>query len=332
MVADLRGRMLRDLRISVTDRCNLRCTYCMPKEHFSKEHDFLPRSEILDLEEIALIVESLLPIGLKKVRLTGGEPLLRRDVSELVKMIRKLSQDLDVSLTTNGVLLTNILEDLIASGLDRITISLDAINSELFKKMSDSNSEVEQVVLAIEKCLDLGLPLKINTVIQAGVNEDQIIPIIERFAPLGIEVRFIEFMDVGTTNRWKFDDVVTGEQMREIISKRLGELTPLNPINSSDVARMWISSQGYKIGFIESISKPFCGDCTRLRLSAHGSLYTCLFNEHGNDIKAMIRMGASKEEIRRATLSIWGSRKDNYSEVRENNTKSQKVEMSFIGG
>jgi len=332
MVPDLRGRLLRDLRVSVTDRCNLRCTYCMPKEHFSSEHVFLPRSEILNLEEIALVVESLLPLGLKKVRLTGGEPLLRRDVAELVKMIRLLSQDIDLSLTTNGVLLENMLDDLIESGLNRVTVSLDALDSEKFKSMTDSKTNVECVITAINSCIQRDIPVKINCVVQAGVNDDQIVPLIEKFSPLGIDIRFIEYMDVGTTNYWKLEEVMTGAQMRDLISLSLGKLEELIPENSSDVARMWMSPQGYRIGFIESISRPFCGDCTRLRLSAHGSLYTCLFSEQGNDIKSLIRMGANKNEICTAIQNIWGKRDDRYSELRGQEANLQKIEMSFIGG
>jgi len=304
----------------------------MPKEHFSSEHVFLPRSEILDLEEIALVVDSLLPLGLNKVRLTGGEPLLRRDVAELVKMIRKLSPDIDLSMTTNGLLLENMLEDLIEAGLDRVTISLDALDPEKFKSMTDSKTNVECVITAIESCIQRSIPVKINCVVQAGVNDDQIIPLIEKFAPLGIDIRFIEYMDVGTTNYWKLEEVMSGFEMRELISRSLGKLNELTPENQSDVARMWLSPQGYRIGFIESISKAFCGDCSRLRLSAHGSLYTCLFNEHGNDIKSIIRMDASLNEIRTAVQNIWSKRDDRYSELRGKESNLQKVEMSFIGG
>ena len=334
---DTRGRPLRDLRISVTDRCNFRCKYCMPKETY-EEHKFLPRSGILTFEEITQIVDSLSPIGLKKVRLTGGEPLLRRNITELITMLRNGHSELDIALTTNGVLLAKMANALADSGLNRVTISLDSLNENQYKELADveNSATPESVIQAIEIAQAAGLTCKVNTVVQAGVNEDQVVPLIERLGPLGVPIRFIEFMDVGMTNDWNLDKVVTGAKLREMISQKLGPLEKVAPGHKSDVARRWKTPQGWEIGFIESISSPFCGDCSRARLSADGHIFTCLFSNKGHDIKSIIRMEATNDEIAQAIQSIWQARDDAYSEQRGKNTGqasgNDKIEMSFIGG
>jgi cyclic pyranopterin phosphate synthase len=295
----------------------------MPKEHFDSKHKFLPRSEILDYEEIVLIVNSLIPLGLKKVRLTGGEPLLRKDICELIKM---LPEELDIAMTTNGILLEKYAPKLKKSGLKRVTVSLDAIDIETFQAMGDTKETPETVLRGIETARLAGLKVKINTVIRAGYNEHSINKISERFVGSDVIVRFIEFMDVGETNSWNLDEVLTGEQMRKMFES----LEMVQPNHNGEVAKRFLHGQ-QELGFIESVSKPFCGDCNRARLSADGSLFTCLFASVGHDLKAMIRLGATRKDIRDAICTIWESRDDAYSETRST-TNRPKIEMSFIGG
>ena len=323
MVEDTRGRPLRDLRISLTDRCNMRCRYCMPREHFTENHEFLNKTEILSYEEIASIVNSLVPLGLEKVRLTGGEPLLRRDIDKLVK---QLPSELDLALTTNGLLLERYAEILFDSGLDRVTVSLDAIDEETFQKMGDTKESPSKVLKGIEKALSVGLKVKVNSVIRKGVNTHSIKEISDYFINSDVIVRFIEYMDVGETNSWNLDEVVSGEEMRKI-------LEPLYTIEQNytgEVANRY-SRGSQELGFIESVSKPFCHSCNRARLSADGKIYTCLFASKGNDLKSLLRMGASDEDIRIAISSIWKNRDDAYSENR-GKMEHSKVEMSYIGG
>ena len=323
MVEDMRGRPLRDLRISLTDRCNMRCRYCMPREHFTENHEFLNKTEILSYEEIASIVNSLVPLGLEKVRLTGGEPLLRRDIDKLVK---QLPSELDLALTTNGLLLERYAEILFDSGLDRVTVSLDAIDEETFQKMGDTKESPSKVLKGIEKALSVGLKVKVNSVIRKGVNTHSIKEISDYFINSDVIVRFIEYMDVGETNSWNLDEVVSGEEMRKI-------LEPLYTIEQNytgEVANRY-SRGSQELGFIESVSKPFCHSCNRARLSADGKIYTCLFASKGNDLKSLLRMGASDEDIRIAISSIWKNRDDAYSENR-GKMEHSKVEMSYIGG
>lgn len=331
MLRDKLGREIRDLRISVTDRCNFRCTYCMPKGEY-ENFDFLPRKDILSYEEMSKIVKILIPLGLKKVRITGGEPLLRKDLSKLVRMIRNLSEEMDIAITTNAVLLSKYAQQLAEAGLSRVTVSLDAFSDKLFKEMSDSNYSVQDVLAGVESARKAGLPVKVNTVIKRHKNEDEITKLVKHFAPQGIPVRFIEFMDVGTKNDWNLDSVVPGKEMRDLLSKEFGKLSRISDLHSGQVSNDWEFESGWRVGFIESISNPFCSDCNRARLSADGKIYTCLFASNGNDIISILRMDATEEEIERAIETIWQNRADRYSETRGTEEKVEKVEMSYIGG
>ena len=332
VLEDAYHRPLLDLRISVTDRCNMRCRYCMPREHFDENHAFLPKEDILRFEEIVRVVQSLIPHGLRKVRLTGGEPLLRRDLSELVRQLRACSEDLDIAITTNGLLLKKHLLELRDAGLSRVTISLDALDEGIYKHMGDTDATPSIVLDAIDEAQNNGLPVKINAVIKKDVNEGQVLDLVSFFGPRGIPVRFIEYMDVGSTNDWNLNHVVSAEAMRSTLEAHLGPLQANQPRHASDVAKIYSTTDGWTIGFIESITNPFCGDCSRARLSANGSIYTCLFTNQGHDVRGILRMDASNEEIGQAIQSIWLNRKDRYSEERSNQTKRIKVEMSYIGG
>lgn len=330
---DVHSRPLRDLRISVTDRCNFRCTYCMPREHFGSNHAFIPRDDILTYEEIITVVSSLLPLGLAKVRITGGEPLLRKDVTTLISMLRGLDQNLDIAMTTNGILLPRHADALQKSGLSRITVSLDAVEEKKFTSITDSRNTPEDVFAGIEAAQKAGLPVKVNCVVKKGVNEDQIIPLTQACNERNIAVRFIEFMDVGTTNEWNIDAVMSGKEMRQVLTQYLGPMKPLKAQHPSDVARLWQMADGSTVGFIESVTNPFCGDCSRARLSAHGSIYTCLFSSHGFDLRSMLRFEADSKDIAYAIQDIWIHRNDKYSQERASSKKQrQPVEMSFIGG
>lgn len=333
-LVDRYQRPLHDLRISVTDRCNFRCTYCMPREHFGADHAFLEREALLTYEEITTVVRSLVPTGLRKVRLTGGEPLLRKDIMTLVEMLRAAGPELDLALTTNGALLERHASALKQAGLDRVTVSLDAMDRALFQQMADTtNHGPDEVLSGIEVALSLGLGVKVNTVVQKGVNEGELIPLAEACAERNIPLRFIEFMDVGNTNAWKLEDVLTGQEIRTVLEGRFGPLNPVQLSDPSQVARTYETVDGQRFGFIESVSNPFCGDCTRARLSANGSLYTCLFSSTGHDLKALLRMEAMEHEVLQAIRSIWEDRNDRYSVERTSIERpSSKVEMSFIGG
>jgi len=331
---DTLSRPLQDLRISVTDRCNLRCTYCMPRELFGPDHKFLPREMIMSYEEMCKTAVALSKSGLQKIRLTGGEPLLRRDVSEFVAMLRHaLGPDIDIAMTTNGILLPKHAEALANAGLSRVTVSLDAIDEEVFSEISDTDVSVSAVHQGIEAAIKVGLPVKVNAVIRKGVNEGQLLPLAEHFRGTGIELRFIEFMDVGTTNEWKMEEVMTAAEMIKIISEKY----PIASVDSEypgQVAKRWkyLDQEGH-IGFITSVSQPFCGDCCRARLSVDGKLYTCLFSSSGHDLLPLIRSGISDQELQQEITNVWQKRDDRYSELRNSNhSKLDKVEMSYIGG
>jgi cyclic pyranopterin phosphate synthase len=330
-VLDMLQRPIEDIRISLTDKCNFRCTYCMPKSVYGREYKFLPRSELLNFEELQFLVQELLPFGLKKVRLTGGEPLLRKDIEHLVHLFRELSDDLDIAMTTNGVLLKQALPKLVNAGLSRVTISLDAVENEIFQSMADNQIFSSQDVLdSIAFCKQNNVPAKVNAVIRKGVNEHQILPLIKAMMDLDVEIRFIEFMDVGQTNNWNLDEVITGAEIRKIISSEFGECKQVQT-KPSAVARQWKLANDYVFGCIESVSKPFCSTCSRLRLSANGRLYTCLFSEEHHDIKNVIRTTPS--DVQTFISSIWSKRRDRYSELRANfDAQQKKPEMSFIGG
>jgi len=333
MTEDSLGRPLKDLRISITDRCNFRCNYCMPPDQFGHNHEFLPRSEILSFEDITLIVKSMLTLGLKKVRITGGEPLLRKDICKLISMIRECDSTLDIALTTNGSLLSKFAEDLAKSGLDRVTVSIDAIDDGLISKISNSNFTSQEIIEGITAAKDSGLKVKINTVVIKNFNECEIVPIVKLFYRMGVVVRFIEYMDVGGTKDWNPNQVVFGDEIRDIIEQEIGALYPVNDSLYGEVANRWSFDDGYQIGFIESISKPFCKSCTRARISANGSIYTCLFSEQGHDLKSLIKMGADSNDLANAITAVWRKREDKYSEIRQSiRPNSKPVQMHFIGG
>ena len=332
---DSLARPLRDLRISVTDRCNFRCPYCMPKEVFGSGFAFLQREELLTFEEIARLTRSFVANGVRKIRLTGGEPLLRRDLELLVEQLAAIDGVDDIALTTNGSLLTREKAfALKAAGLTRITISLDSLDDGVFRAMNDVDFPLVKVLDAIDNAFAAGLtPLKIDAVVKRGLNADGINDIARRFRGTGAIVRFIEFMDVGNSNGWRIDDVVSG---REII-ERLTREWPLVPAEQNyfgEVAERWLYADGAgEIGIITSVTQPFCGSCTRARLSANGQLYLCLFASHGHDFRAMLRGGASDDAIAERIANVWRARDDRYSEVRSENTVGlPKVEMSHIGG
>ncbi len=329
---DTMGRPLRDLRVSVTDRCNFRCRYCMPRERFGKEHEFLPKSKILSYEEIQKFVLACKPLGLSKVRITGGEPLLRRDLHKLVRQISSL--DLEVALTTNGSFLSREAPRLAEAGLDRVTISLDAIDQELHTTITDSNVPVSEILEGIADAVSSGLdPVKVNCVVQRGVNESQIPKLVRQFRGTGVVIRFIEFMDVGGTNGWTPGQVIPTSEIMNFLSKEF-DLVPLMRDSPSDVASRWAHSDGSgEIGFISSVSQPFCGDCVRARLSSDGKLFTCLFTTLGHDLSKLIRDGSDGPELTQAITEVWTRRSDRYSEERSSNAYSlPKVEMSYIGG
>ena len=333
MTLDLFKRPLRDLRVSVTDRCNFRCVYCMPKEIFGKGYQFLPQDQVLTFEEIARLVRSFAELGVQKVRLTGGEPLVRRDLEKLVGMLAEIP-DLDLTLTTNGSLLAEKAAALAAAGLKRVTVSLDSLDDATFKRMNDVDFPVQRVLDGIAAAERAGLaPIKVNMVVRRGLNEDSVLPMARHFRNSGHVLRFIEYMDVGTSNGWRLDDVVPA---RELIASINNEF-PLEPVQAGYrgevAARYRYRDGGGEIGVISSVTQPFCADCTRARLSADGSLYTCLFATQGHDLRALVRSGASDEDIRVAVMSVWAAREDRYSELRSSETAGlNKIEMSFIGG
>ena len=329
---DTMGRPLRDLRVSVTDRCNFRCRYCMPRERFGKEHNFLPKSEILSYEEIQKFVLACKPLGLRKVRITGGEPLLRKDLPKLVRYISDLG--LEVALTTNGSFLKREAARLAEAGLDRVTISLDAVDQELHSRITDSNVTVADILDGIHEAISRGLgPVKVNCVVQRGVNESQITKLVRQFRGTGAIVRFIEFMDVGGTNGWTRGQVVPTSEILEFLSDEF-DLVPLMRDSPSDVASRWGHSDGSgEVGFISSVSQPFCGDCVRARLSSNGKLFTCLFTSIGHDMSELIRGEGDVSNLNEAIKEVWTRRSDRYSEDRSSDAYSlPRVEMSYIGG
>jgi cyclic pyranopterin phosphate synthase len=334
-LVDVFGRPLHDLRISVTDRCNFRCTYCMPKEVFGHDYRFLDRKELLDFEEITRLARVAVSLGVKKLRLTGGEPLVRRDLEQLISMLAKL--DAEVTLTTNASLLPRKAQSLKDAGLARITVSLDAMDDATFRAMNDVDFPVDRVLEGIEAARDAGLPVKVNCVVKRGVNEKQIVPMARHFRETPHILRFIEYMDVGATNGWRMDDVVPAAEIRSLIDAEF----PIEEAEANyrgEVAKRWRYKDGKgEIGIIASVTQPFCGDCSRSRLSAEGKLYTCLFAVRGHDLRAVIRSGASDDDLAAKLAEIWRVRGDRYSELRAQNTLDpaigeRKVEMSYIGG
>jgi GTP 3',8-cyclase len=331
---DTRGRPLHDLRISVTDRCNFRCVYCMPRAVFGPDHAFLPRAELLTFEEITRLVAIFTRLGVEKVRLTGGEPLVRRELPTLVASLAAIPGVRDLTLTTNGVLLPDHASALKEAGLHRVTVSLDADDDATFMRMNDAGVPVSRVLAGIEAAEAAGLgPIKLNMVVKRGWNEHAVLPMARRFRGTGRILRFIEYMDVGHSNGWRLDEVITADEILGTITTEF-PLEPMPPTKQGEVAERYRYTDGAgEIGIIASVSRPFCGDCNRARLSADGQLYTCLFATAGHDLRSLMRGGASDVEIESAVRDIWEARDDRYSEIRSAETVAlPKVEMSYIGG
>jgi GTP 3',8-cyclase len=332
-LTDKLSRPLRDLRISVTDRCNFRCVYCMPKEVFGSDYHFLDRKEVLTFEEIARLARIFVSHGVEKIRLTGGEPLVRKDLHLLVKMLAEIP-GLDLTLTTNGSLLERQAQALKEAGLKRVSVSLDSLDNEVFKAMNDVDFPVDRVVRGMDAAAQVGLtPVKVNMVVKRGLNEDSILPMARFFREKGYILRFIEFMDVGHTNGWRMDDVVPAAEIVRRISAEM-PLEPLDPNYTGEVAERWRYKDGSgEVGVIASVTQAFCRTCNRARLSAEGKLYTCLFAVQGHDFRDLLRSGASDGEISQFIERVWSMRTDRYSELRSENTIDlPKVEMSHIGG
>jgi cyclic pyranopterin phosphate synthase len=332
-LADTLARGLRDLRISVTDRCNFRCVYCMPRETFGSDFKFLPHEEILSFEEIARLARLFAGLGVKKVRITGGEPLVRRELHRLVALLATIP-GLDLTLTTNGALLAKQAGALAKAGLKRVTVSLDSLDDPTFRAINDADFPVARVIEGIDAAAAAGMaPIKINMVVKRGVNDAHVLAMAERWRGTGHIARFIEYMDVGSTNGWRMDDVVPSAEIVKLIGAR-HPLESVDPNYAGEVAERWRYRDGAgEIGVISSVTQAFCASCNRLRLSADGSLYTCLFAEQGHDLKWLLRRGGSDDDIVNEIAAVWRARGDRYSEIRTAETaKARKVEMSYIGG
>lgn len=338
-VVDGLHRPLLDLRISVTDRCNLRCTYCMPREIFDQNHAFLPRPDLLSFEEIVRVAGNFVRLGVRKIRLTGGEPLLRRGIEQLVEKLSALrtpsGEQVEIAMTTNGVLLAAKAQALKEAGLSRITVSLDALDQGIFARMSDSNTRVETILEGIASAQRAGFLVKVNMVVKRGVNDGEIMPMAEYFRNTGIILRFVEYMDVGSSNGWVMDEVVPAREVIGLISVRY-PLIPTSPACAGEVARRWMYEDGAgEIGQITSVTEVFCHECTRMRLSTDGKLYTCLFaDQSGTDVRDLLRSGNSDEEICHSIVKCWQNRTDRYSQIRQEIAivPRKKIEMSYIGG
>ncbi len=335
MLADALHRPFRDLRISVTDRCNFRCTYCMPAEIFGERYQFLPKSDLLTFEELTRIAAVMVRLGAQKIRLTGGEPLVRQQIEVLVSMLAGVDGVQDRAMTTNGYLLPQKAQRLRDAGLNRLTVSLDSLDQDVFRRMNGGKADVRDVLKGIDAAERAGFgPLKINTVVQRGVNDQTVVDLARWAKDRGFIVRFIEYMDVGTKNGWRMEQVVPAQEIMERIHAVL-PLEPIAPNYPGEVARRYrYQDGGGEIGVIASVTRPFCGDCTRLRLSAAGSLYTCLFAVTGTDLRGPLRAGATDDELEAIVRGIWSKRTDRYSEMRTSLTESveKKVEMYHIGG
>lgn len=332
---DVRGRPLRDLRISVTDRCNFRCVYCMPRSEFGPDHDFLKTAKLLSFEEIDRVARAAATIGIRKIRLTGGEPLLRAGITTLIKRLSSI-EDIDLAMTTNGSLLAAHAEELVAAGLRRVTVSLDSTDPDTFARMSDTRVPVQTVLDGIDAAVHAGMsPVKVNAVVRRGVNGDSILALAERFKGTGVVVRFIEYMDVGATNRWELSQVMDVHAIVETIG-RVHPLVRVEAVYDGEVATRYRYLDGSgEIGVIGSVSEPFCGTCTRARLSADGKVYTCLFSSTGTDLRALLRSGASQDELVSSLTALWMRRDDRYSELRAGTNEDparDRIEMSYIGG
>ena len=333
MITDKFNRPLRDLRISVTDRCNFRCTYCMPAEIFHERFQFLPKNQLLTFEEITRISNIMVKLGVVKLRLTGGEPLLRQDIDSLIAQLAQIEGVDDLAMTTNAYLLPQMAQSLKNAGLHRLTISLDSLDEAVFQQMNGNRASVEKVLLGIEAAEKVGFsPLKINCVVQKGVNDHTLVDLARYFKDRGHIVRFIEYMDVGTMNGWKLGEVLPAKKLIEAIHAEM-PLEPVNPQYRGEVADRYRYQDGStEIGVIASVTKPFCGDCTRLRLSPEGELFTCLFGTTGADLRQVLRAGVTDDELEQFIRQLWSRREDRYSEERTNITRNNKVEMYHIGG
>ncbi|WP_275580722.1 GTP 3',8-cyclase MoaA [Aquibacillus albus] len=328
------GRVLQDLRISVTDRCNFRCRYCMPKEIFGKDYAFLPKEHLLNFEELERLANLFVQLGVKKIRITGGEPLLRRDLPKLISRLASIEGLEDIALTTNGMFLDKYAQQLKDAGLNRINVSLDALSDQVFKSINDSGVGTERVLNNMKKAKDLGLEVKVNMVVKKGMNDQEVVPMAKYFKEQGMTLRFIEFMDVGQSNGWDFSHVITKKQLFDELSKHF-KLEPINPAYVGEVAKRYrYAGTDSEVGFITSVSESFCSTCTRARISADGKLYTCLFATNGLDVKQILRSEANDEEIVEAITSTWKKRTDRYSDLRTEETAKnrKKIEMSYIGG
>lgn len=333
-IKDHFGRLLKDLRISVTDQCNFRCNYCMPKEIFGPDYQFLPESELLTFKEITRLAKQFAQLGVNKIRLTGGEPLMRKNLHELIEQLTKINGIEDIALTTNGVFLSRDAKKLKEAGLERVNISLDAIEDDVFKQINGKNVVTIPVLKGIEAAQKAGLSVKVNMVVKKGMNESQILPMARHFKGSDVILRFIEFMDVGNHNGWDLNNVISKQQIIDTINEEL----PLEPVKENyygEVASRYCYLDGEgEIGVISSVTDSFCGTCTRMRLSADGKLYTCLFATEGFDIKEKIRNDLTDDQLKDELTSLWGSRKDRYSDERGEiqNKNRKKIEMSYIGG
>jgi len=342
LLTDRRGRVLRDLRISVTDRCNFRCSYCMPKEIFTNDYAYIPHAQLLSFEEVTRLARLFVAQGVEKIRLTGGEPLLRKGLESLIAQLSELrtpnGNPLDLTLTTNGALLARKAKALRAAGLQRITVSLDALDDAIFRTMNDVDFPVATVLEGIEAARAAGLaPIKINMVVKRGTNDHEIVRMARHFRHSGMVLRFIEFMDVGATNGWRMDDVVPSAEVLARL-REVGELIALEPAVAGETAERWAWADGAgEIGLISSVTHAFCGSCNRARLSTEGQLYLCLFADKGYALRELLRGGTTDAQLARAIAAIWSGRDDHYSEIRaqlppDHGAAVKRIEMSYIGG
>ncbi|MBY7142072.1 GTP 3',8-cyclase MoaA [Virgibacillus sp. NKC19-3] len=334
MLTDKLGRPLQDLRISVTDRCNFRCTYCMPREIFGKDYPFMPKDHLLNFEEIERLGKIFVQLGVKKIRLTGGEPLMRKDLPVLIEKLASIDGLEDIGLTTNASLLASQAQKLKDAGLKRVNVSLDALDNTLFQSINDSSVKTERVLKGMKKARDVGLEVKVNMVVKKGMNDQEVIPMAKYFKKQGMTLRYIEFMDVGQTNGWDFTKVITKKELFQELSKHF-QLEPVDPAYVGEVAKRYrYKGTNTEVGFITSVSESFCSTCTRARIAADGKLYTCLFAADGFDLKDILRSGASDEDIKATIVPTWKKRSDRYSDERTEETAKnrKKIEMSYIGG
>ncbi len=331
---DQLARPMRDLRISVTDRCNFRCTYCMPKEIFGDDYAFMPKEQLLSWEEIARVAKLYASLGVRKIRLTGGEPLLRRGLPELIRMLKEIEGIEDIGLTTNGILLGMQAQSLYTAGLRRVNVSLDALDPELFGRINGRGISSSVILKSIEQAREAGLQVKVNMVVQKGVNDQEIIPMAAYFKQLGVTLCFIEFMDVGNDNGWSLKRVVTKREIYEMLGED-AELMPVSPRYPGEVSKRYRYKDGEaEVGFISSVSEAFCSTCSRIRLSSDGSIYTCLFASRGFDLRSLLRSGATDKELLAAIRGVWERRTDRYSEERTEQSAVGRIKigMSYIGG